>query len=204
MVIENNETYLDLFRFQFTSMANNKNQIYTVYADNDSVLKLFLNQHNFSNYDHCIEYGNFNINRTPEALIEPFKFRSNKFKGTVTVMTTCDFVTNAISDVGTELSSTLVFGTPALRGEIEIFKLISDLIDKLPYAYIIDQYILNDDEYYSYIESNKRDDFDNDYLSFTFDEDSLCESLICASATDDIQPITLEAYVEYFTSILLK
>lgn len=201
-----------LFRFQFMLKMryNNKNMCRTVYSSNRLAMELFLKQHNFDMSMVNIECISVNDIDGDEGVIEnnmltPHLFHSNYSNELFTIMTTPAFVHEAIEDVCSELSDSLVFGSGIIRTDIQIIEMINDLLYELPHVYILDHMIVDPESGEPYESNNLKyiknyHKFEN--LGMCFDDIGIYDSMFDASIIDKPQPITVEAYASYFTDLI--
>ena len=202
-----------IFRFEFSSCYNKiKNMNYEVYAENEKDLQMFLMQHNFTDspMDSVTVLPRTEIDRINDGrILKEFLFKSNKTNQIYKVITCDDFVDYAIANTCNELSGALIFGEAIIRRDIEIFKLIGDLVVTLPHVNIMD-FALAD------IQSTGNNSIDSfseicqltrTYHCKNLDIDDFSESALYyphesmeySRCDGEVQPITLEAYVESFT-----
>lgn len=188
---------VDVFRFQFASKSGKSNVVYSLSKED---MSLFLKQHGFDLNNAYVDVIKENLSKINEDLLMTYNFKSNTLANTFTLSTTTNFINDAIITIGSDLSASLMFGLVSIYGDIEIFELISSLIDEVPHVFIIDQYIADEsNNYHNYIDNPIADKFYSD----GYDDEGIYESLLEASVINNIQPITIEAYVKYFTSLLL-
>lgn len=203
-----------IFKFEFTSYGcKNKNLSHKVYSNNKEDMILFLQQHSFDMsmvHIECLtidEYEKEVDGHIYDYLLKGYKMRSNKSQETFMIMTTYDFVYQACEVVCSWLSDSLLFGPPILRTDVEIIKMINDLIHELPHVFVLDHALIDGDSGniigdQRYIRSNRSlDSFD--LTDEGYDDSYIYESIFNSSFDEDIQPITVEAYVSFFTTLIM-
>lgn len=208
------ESYL--FRFEFSSRYNNfKNMNYVVFAENEEDLKMFLIQHNFidSPMDAVTIVSKEEAGNCYASTLCKHLFRSNHSNELFTVMTCPDFVDKAIETTCNSLNDAMLFGEAIVRRDVEIFKMIGELIHKLPHANVLD-FIFADTE-----STKDPDDIIDESIALDIDYKNRFSNGI--SWIDDPstyyvhqsmdnfrheggpEPITIEAYVSYFTEMMV-
>lgn len=209
-------------KFEFSSIHNtSKNMNYCVYAENKDDLKLFMTQHGFSNVPNesvtLVEKGK----HEGDHVLEPYKFRSNSSNELFTVMTCWKFVEDAIAKLSRDLSETMLFGEAIVRRDIEIFKVIGDVINGLDQGRIIDfllcdytpsendfgdERIKNSIELYQlqkeYMRHIDHPSEDNPEMLIYSD---LCDAMVDEDGDPDkgVLPITIECYINNFTEMMM-
>lgn len=202
------------FKFSFMSMhSENKNMSYHVLAETEEDLYLFLKQHGFSDAppESIQLFPKDKIVADLSHILKPFKFKSNKRPGIFSVMTCEAFVDDAISNLASDLNVNMLFGEAIIRRDIEVFKMIGDLVHDLPFAHVID-FVLAD------VESSKLPDAElgKEIIQMTSEyRTKICcpcedtdyymtyEQLYDAVTPDEIYPITLECYISNFTEMMV-
>ena len=178
--------------FKLTFYSTNGSLKYKVFSEGLYPMKMFVQQHNFSrDILELIEPVPEGTDLPDGEILRPYKFKS-KYSDTdvYTIYTTDDFV----------------FGDVLIRTNIELMKTISDLIGELRYVYVLDHGSIDGDtgELYS-------QDFEKYVKVFDpfmvpaedgFDDAYIYDSMTHAMLSQEIQPITLEAYVSSFASIV--
>ncbi len=210
------------FKFEFSSIHDpTKAMKYFVYGETLDDLKLFISQHGFRDVPpESIKV----IKRSSMGkydgshLLEPYKFRSNSSKELFTVMTCWRFVEDAISQLATDLSQVMLFGESIVRRDIEIFKLIGDLVNGLEQGNIIDfvlcDYCPDDEHDDDVIKSNDllyqlQKNYLNQIGRPTEDTGSrliyenLCDAVVYDDEGEDVLPITVECYISNFTEMMM-
>ena len=177
-----------------------------VWSHHREDIDLFMTQHNFNpdavkitaflreDMEHHMDL------MQSEYRLQKFKLMSSIDHKVYTIMTSTEFITDAVQDVCEELCDSLLLGPCALRCEIEVFRKIVDIINELPYAYVYDADIAevpseSDWEGYRY---NGEEMIANLDLSYTYDP---MYDLVNTSA---VQSITIEAYIRCFTGNVIK
>ena len=186
------------FKFSFMSMhSENKNMSYHVLAETEEDLYLFLKQHGFSDAppESIQLFPKDKIVADLSHILKPFKFKSNKRPGIFSVMTCEAFVDDAISNLASDLNVNMLFGEAIIRRDIEVFKMIGDLVHDLPFAHVID-FVLADQMTSEYRTKICCPCEDTDYY-MTY------EQLYDAVTPDEIYPITLECYISNFTEMMV-
>lgn len=197
-----------LFKFTFSSKYNKiRNLNYEVYAETKEDLNMFLIQHNFTDTPmDAVTLVPKSEKSTLYALtLTKHIFKSNKYDGLFTVMTCPDFVNEAITSTCNSLNDSMIFGEAIIRRDIEIFKMIGDLVNALPHANVIDFSAADDnsvkDDTITEIVQNKC----RNGLSWYEDASTYYShmSMDMARHNDEPEPITLEAYIESFAGMLV-
>lgn len=202
------------FKFSFMSMhTNNKNLSYHVLAETKENLYLFLKQHGFSDAppESIQLFPKDKVSADLSHILKPFKFKSNKMPGVFSVMTCEAFVDTAIDNLAADLNANMLFGEAIIRRDVEVFKMIGDLVHDLPFAHVID-FVLADVESSNFPDASTVEDIrqmtdeyrtkiccpceDTDYY-MTY------EQLHDAVNPDEIYPITLECYISNFTEMMV-
>ena len=198
-----------VFRFRFSPKSVKDNfydYAYRVYAFKREDMDLFLKQHGFDTrlvHIECIPINEFDDD--DDHFLKSFKFRSNTSAEIYNIMTTDHFIKDAIDYTCAQLSDTLVFGPPIVRNDIEIIRLINDLMFSIPHAFILDHTLTDGFTGEPYSKDwEKYIKFYNPYQSLEDMDDSyIYESIHNNSIDDLVQPITIEAYVSNFTQMIL-
>lgn len=181
-----------MFRFRFASeiLSNTCHPyVYSVYSDNKEDIELFIKQHSFNTSNVFIDNIDISNKDTYQKTLEPFLFKSNNDNRTYTIMSSIFIINSLIEDVYMNLSASMMFGEIiSSKHHIQLFDTIKKLIDGIPYAYLFTQ-----------------DDIDADPVNIdNVNDEMIGEKLMCASAHNKLQPVTLEAYVEYFTHLIIR
>lgn len=211
-------------KFEFSSVHNtSKNMNYYVYAETMDDLKLFTSQHGFTNVPPesitLVKKGS-NGKYDGSHVLEPYKFKSNSSDELLTVMTCWDFVEEAISNVAAELNQYMLFGEAIVRRDVEIFKVIGDIINGLDHGMVVDFLLCDycpDDEYADDIMKANcvlyqlQKDYKK-HVGRPTDDGNICltyEGLCDAIVEDDddpnkgVLPITIECYISNFTEKMM-
>lgn len=184
-----------------------------VYTNDDKMIKLFLQQHNFDIQQTNVEY----IDDTDDDLmmntLEIYKLYSNDDKKVHEIATTQHLIELTIDYVANEINQFLLFGDIILRRDVPLINLIIDTIEKLPFGEIRDYELMDTDLIDPRTICNPhRNEFgetvnyyeDGEYTSNTELRESrglLSEKLLCGMK-NGVEAITLEAYVKSFVSII--
>jgi len=125
-----------------------------------------------------------------ESKLEPYSLGSNGSDVIYTVITSDEFMEQALQDLCDGLTDLLTLGPCALHGEHEAISQIIELVNKLPYSYVYDAEIAD---------ASGDEECENVDYSHTYDG-------IFAHRYDTsrVQPVTLEAYIRSFTNQLLN
>ena len=210
-----NEEYF--YRFEFSSMHNTKKSMnYSVYAATADDLKIFLNQHGFTDVpNEAVTMVPKSEARYTSKIIEPYRFKSNKSNEIFTVYTCWEYIEDALQNATNDLTQCMLFGEAIIRRDIGIFKYIGDLIDHIKHAVIID-YIIADIETLNSMECEDKSSKEIKEMRDTYrmrigapSEDfasvSVMEELLDAIPDNDegVMPITLECYTSSFTEMMM-
>ena len=174
-----------------------------VWSYNEHDIHTFMTQHNMSmdkvkirvaTLEECASEYDPLLTDMDELL--PYKFGSNHSKDIITIYTTENILselTTYIADVFTR--TILKFGEAVMREDVELFGRIVDLIDSLPYACVYEYQLVDDPRLNcGYINGgyiDRSEDMDENDYSTTYDK-------LIPQPTDEIQSITVEAYVHFF------
>ncbi len=168
------------------------------------MMDLFLIQHGFDprGANVTIENDPDDYSYDSTTTLRMYTFGSRKRDRIYHVATTDEIIMDIISDVSVELSDAMSLGSCALKGEIQLFSRVEELVEKLDHVCIRETQVdYRDDAYYSYrypgypaypcYEEAMRDD----------ETDALTGDLYDESQPDTIDPIpiTLETYISKFT-----
>lgn len=197
-----------MYEFKFTTRFksdHNQHQVIPVYASNMDDMVLFLKQHGFKpdavNSISTVSVENIKGNA---YVINKYLFKSNNFEGVYAINTISNLVAKAIYSVASDLSNSLTFGPAILRTKFELMETIHSLIDELPHVYILDAQFIDGDSgdiMRDYEERYLFDHINDHYTSEAElpDDSFIVDSMMNDSAKlEDIQPITLEAYIRSF------
>lgn len=204
-----------MFKFQIGSGKNITD--FAVFSHEKHELLLFMKQHNILINESYIEWITdeefYSKYSNKEDLLRFYKFRSNKNNEVYNVMTSKYLLNYALQLVGDHISDNMIFGPAIFRDDIEFIKLISDLINKLPFIEIMDYELLDMDtialhDSYEWkdVKHDKLFNKDIDAIYDLFDTCYVYEALNEAfeKHEDDIQPITIEAYIRAFVEYVIN
>lgn len=210
-----------LFQFQPENAPKSIHMVHQVYTDDEKLMEAFLKQHKFEHGASYVKYVNINSVDVDVDGIEElrvFKVGSNKLKKVINLVTSEHFMEKATLDVCAKISQVSLFGD-LIQKDLTVINDVKEQVTNLSFGQILD---IGTDEYtdlnvrcrdpreflYSSLEewaarvgpTETYDDPDSpdDYYIY----DSICECASEAQVYDQIHPITLEAYVEYFVSLL--
>lgn len=161
-----------------------------IYAQTKYELCMFITQHSLNNVTldmikfHKISDPNIPKFDESDNYLQPYQFGSNKDDTIYTIYTTEKILSDALSHVGEELSQELLMGSAIIKNEFGVIKLLNEMIESLPYICIHDYQVMCTED----------SEIDDDYIY---------NRLFNESTRLGIQPITIEAYVEEFTSLLI-
>lgn len=200
------------FKFEFTSIHNtNKNMNYYVLAENMDDLKLFLLQHNFHDVPpEAVQVVPRDYNSGSHVL-ESYRFKSNSSSEIFSVMTCWLFIEETVQNLSMDLNQYMLFGEAIIRRDIEVFKVIGDLLSGMDHIHIID-YIAADIESTDTPETSAKEitEMRKEYCrkigSPTEDTDMYItyESIFDAmDRHDGVLPITIECYIGNFTEMMM-
>lgn len=202
-------------KFKFSSVMSRKyDRPFEVYAKNMDEMNMFLNQHCFKNVDNsAFEIIPTSMCRNKnDMMLRIYSFKSNHSNDVYRVMTTRSFVDMAAENTASIINCNLLFGEAILRHDIEIFKHINDLLWDLPHVHVKDVLLADDDIINSNNLIKETIEMRSQYLSCIdkpwndYDPMLVAQSLYDAISDDDdpdeIYPITIEAYVSNFTSMI--
>lgn len=195
----------EYFKISFGSLNAEKLR-YVAYSNNEHDMNMFIKQ-------HCLTPNNVTIvnvdseNDVAFNIIKEFKFKSNQNNQLFTIYTTDSLVNQAATIVAEKLSDATLFGPPIERQDIELMRMIDELVHDLDYVFILDFNLMNDDDEYIYSDWEKHvkclgNPTDYVYGGEQFDSYIFDRLLDDVSNTESIMPITLEAYVNNFVDIL--
>lgn len=169
---------------------------YYVWSHHKEYVDTFVKQHYLD--PTCIRWIVFpweeladHLDEVREAyMLEPYRIGSNDSDVIYTVITSDEFMEQALTDLCDGLTELLTLGPCALHGEHECISKIIDLVNALPYSYVYDAEIAD---------ASGDEECENVDYSYTYDG-------IFAHRGDlsYVQPLTLEAYIRSFTNQLLN
>lgn len=207
---------MDVLKFEFSSVRNKrKNMNYKVMTDRIDYMTLFARQHGFND----IPPEAIKVLTKPDNWIDdldwlvPYKFRSNTIQGDYTIISTPRFVDSAIESIAGEISQSTLFGESIMRRDIELFKVIGDLVNKLEFAHVTD-FVIADDETVRQLEENclinrdiaemeKRYRSHLNHPSEDVDASMILQDLYDAVTKQEYMPITIEGYISNFTEMMV-
>lgn len=206
-----------LYRFEFSSCFNKmKNMNYVVYADNEELMCKFLLQHNFTDSpaDAITVLSEDDKDFDDMNMLKEYHFKSYKDGNVYSVISSEFFVSQAIESVCYSLNDTTLFGECIIRRDIEIFKLIGDIISDLKHINILDFALINDDStgnttIDSFVDqTNLLKTYRCNNLDLYFENDDSILYLPFESMTMNrydgcVEPITLESYVSSFADQMI-
>jgi hypothetical protein len=161
-------------------------------------------------------------------IIKPFKLRSNFVDTLYTIFTTDDFISYSIERVCQDLIETLSFGEAMFAADVGFIKTIVDTMEILPKVEILDiNAAMNNDIHYEYSKDfynamAKRDSHEQRLTSLNENKEVtdmilsekckyhdhggsyVFEAFFEESFQELTQPITIEAYVRAFASLLTE
>lgn len=212
-----------LFQFQAQNMPRTINLTHQVYTTDDKLMTAFLKQHQFNNCAEYVQYidldtrNDIDVDGIEELRV--FKVGSNKLKRVVNLVTSEHFMEKAVMEVCSKMSQVSLFGD-LITQDLAVLNDIKDQVQSLPFGQVLD---VGTDEYDS-LNVRCRDPINQLYSSLSdwaercppddefgkdpdapddaYIYDSLCEEFVVACSYNEPVPITLEAYTEYFVSLL--
>ena len=202
-----------IFKFKFKPLnVKNDNMEYEVFTDNRKFMDIFLRQHNFNIDNVYIEIidgcNGYNVNEVD--VLSPFIFRSNKTNERFVVVSTSRFVTDAIENVCSCISDVSLFNDVMFRGDVELIDVITEMINSLPYAAVINHALVTDDgefvsqywERYTKSMTLCTDGWEHP-MGDEYIYEMMFEAYTSSTEFKRPQPITIEAYVRNFRETLL-
>lgn len=206
-------------RFDFTSVKKQGSMQYYVLAENMTEMQQFLSQHGFHDVNDALKLYSGDKYRASNCshILKTYRFMSNHKPGVFPVMTCASFVDHAIESAANDLGDHSIFGEAILRQDIEFIKMIGSAITKLPHGYVMDYILADESTLFECLENGgtKRDMIENtsDWLirhsgpSEDPTSQTILQSLYDATPDLDndygVYPITVEAYVSYFTELMI-
>jgi len=203
------EDTIYVFRFSPLDNPPSRDMMYQVYTTEPKLMNRFLNQHRFNDGMQYVEIT------TPEKTdidvaqeLEVFHFGSNIHRDKIyEIVTSQQLIDEMCKDLGDKLSRISMFNELITSQNIPIMETLRDNIGELPYGHLLN--VMSEDEY-----QTMRDDVDKMYndrsdapIDYTSDpngpDDSIiyCELMESAIVTN-IQPGTIESYIETFVSLI--
>lgn len=209
----------DYLKFQFRSIkSNSKAFVYVALTKNPEDLQLFLKQHKFD------QVPKESITILPEAefrqrdescILKPYKFKSNHSDQVFTIMSTEDIVEGVLDPLAEEICKFSLFGEAIIRRDVEVFKIIGDIISDLPLTHVIDYSLVDIDEDNINASAKSSQDIIDLFRSYNahtayptedYDMSMIADDLRKAYKysidDDDVLPFTIEAYIEHFVSMM--
>ena len=215
---DNKDPYQGLYYvFQFSPFnvkTTSKGMNYKVYSSNKIMMIQFLRQHHFPVDESLIDIASPDDSKYIFDDIEElttYTFGSNKDRSkTFNIVTSPQILNDAIVYVGDRLSAVSLFGNLVMEDSIPLVHETQNLIHKMPLGYILDISGLddsdNDKNVMSYNKKKWREASvglaEQEFFSEGPDDSIIYETLFGLSSTGELQPITLESYIESFVSIL--
>lgn len=203
------EDLIYVFRFSPLDNPPSRDMMYQVYTTEPKLMNRFLNQHRFNDGMQYVEITTpekTNIDVAQE--LEVFHFGSNIHRNKIyEIVTSQQLIDEMCKDLGDKLSRISMFNELITAQDIPIMETLRDNIGELPYGHLLN--VMSEDEY-----QTMRDDVDKMYndrsdapIDYTSDpnapDDSViyCELMESAIVTN-IQPGTIESYIETFVSLI--
>lgn len=192
------------FTFSPVNAPPNMNMVYKVVTDDEEMMNLFLKQHRFLSMIQNVQVINpgEEIDYDDPEVLHKYRFGSNKDRHNIyEIVTSQQFIQASTIDAGDSLSTLCIFGNMVSEDNIPIIEIFKKNISDVPFATIMDL----DDGYSAWVAGMstpvKRY---NMYQEDEAPDDSLIyDALLEMSDIQEIvQPITMEAYIEYFVSMM--
>ena len=186
-----------------------------VYSDDWDMIRMFLRQHNFDIKNSPIENISYEKAKSEDQKgqyqLKIRKFYSNEDNQIHDIVTSDHLLSLAVDYCTNELGSFSLFGPCIIRKEYQVIKIVSDILESLPYTQILDHLLMDDNSVgnpydTSWMEVSKdMDGFMNATPNVwdTYDLSYIYE-LIDHGCNYDVMPMTLEAYVKAFVSAVLR
>ncbi len=200
-----------IYVFRFSPLDNppSRDMMYQVYTTEPKLMNRFLNQHRFNDGMQYVEIT------TPEKTdidvaqeLEIFHFGSNIHRNKIyEIVTSQQLIDEMCKDLGDKLSRISMFNELITSQDIPIMETLRDNIGELPYGHLLN--VMSEDEY-----QTMRDDVDKMYndrsgapIDYTSDPNAPDDSVIYrelmeAATVTNIQPGTIESYIETFVSLI--
>lgn len=212
--MDKNEGYI---RFDFSPVKQKTSMHYYVLAESLDEMHMFLNQHGFHNVDSSLVFYPIEKYKSTDSthVLHEYRFMSNHKPGVFTVMTCENFITHAIETTANDLSDASLFGEAILRTDIEIFKVISSLINRLSHGHVIDIQIADESVLYNMENEDKIDRWElmesycnrigapTEDVSSRVILEEIYDAVPDLTSDNGIYPITVEAYVSSFTELMI-
>ena len=182
---------------------------YRVYTSDLGLMKLFLQQHKFDPEQTVIENVPYEVIQNEDKQQEDHWLSIQKIGSNIDhkiheIATTTHLLTLACDYATNELTQCLVMGDAILRKDIQLIKLVSDILESLPMTEIVEHLLMDTqsvDDMSWMIVSKTLEDFaeePSDVGPHVHINELLCEEW----EKSDMVPITLEAYVKSFVQII--
>lgn len=200
-----------IYVFRFSPLDNppSRDMMYQVYTTESKLMNRFLNQHRFNDGMQYVEITSpekTDIDVAQE--LEVFHFGSNIHRNKIyEIVTSQQLIDEMCKDLGDKLSRISMFNELITSQDIPIMETLRDNIGELPYGHLLN--VMSEDEY-----QTMRDDVDKMYndrsdapIDYTSDPDAPDDSVIYRELMEsanvtNIQPGTIEAYIETFVSLI--
>lgn len=221
------DTMDDYLKFQFRSIrSKSKAFTYVALTKNPEDLQLFLKQHKFDNVPKesitLLPESEFR-QKDESCVLRPYKFKSNRqpFGQVFTIMSNQDIVEGILDPVSEEICKFSLFGEAIVRRDIEVFKVIGNIISDLPATHVVDFSLVDMDEAHLsdeddlnesakstqefisyYIDYDKRITYPTEDHDMSVIRDDLDRAYRDSVDADSVLPFTIEAYIEHFVSMM--
>lgn len=204
-----NNTY---YKFSFSSydyvynpMSNTDSSIYAfeVYTDDIKKLRLFLEQHNFT--EEHIKYVKLcsleEYVDDESFILKYYKFSSNLNDNTFNVMTTMGIIGSAISLFSRQYADHMVFGPAIKREDIDVIGIISQLVYDIPYTVVYEDTLTdgNDTEIIAGLDPSLFGEMPVDDVIANLIESNISFEFM----NKEIAPFTIEAYSRLFAELMV-
>lgn len=201
---------MSLFLFRFDTIKKNSTGI-TVYTNNPRYMDIFLRQHDLYAFKNHVAVLNDNqiSDIDPDKLmyrLRPYKIKSNKDNQILTLISTQDLMTDVLESTCIELGATESFGSAITRMDIEVIKMVNELIMDLEYGLIFEYAemdpITDDDVDYGNLPERMSELFRYQKGTIGVAYSKMYERFVEADKDDTLLPFTLEAYVSEFRELV--
>lgn len=191
-----------IFKFSFVCVNSIYNNTISVYSPYREYIDIFLNQHTFDVDNAVVECIDYSKQIDSNQMLSPFKFKSNILPEIYTIISTNEIIETCILDISHELNNKLYFGQSFRYyvDKIELFNVISDLVNQISFAKLVESLDSYDIGYYNFNEAYY-DSLDS-YINNPNEAELFRK--VSANYKTDILNITLEGYVTAFTSIIIS
>lgn len=183
------------------SNADSRMYAFEVYTDDIKKLRLFLEQHNFT--EEHIKYVKLcsleEYLDDASFILKYYKFSSNLNDDTFNVMTTMGIIGNAISLFSKQYAEHMVFGPAIKREDIDVIGIISQLVYHIPYTVVYEDMLIDGNN------TEMMESFDTSIFDESSIDDvlvNLTETNISDDLTKEIMPFTIEAYSRLFAELM--